>query len=473
MTHKDPMTTLYASLSQRWMPEYVVKTILEVNPGLSAAERATLDKAVPRWVKSSMPSTFAQADDLRKQIGVAEKLFQIEGPDPRLPHQVSAFIEDLRSLLSIEDTDSTPIGGLDFKAQRLNREERRAARRVSSTSTLCRGHRAYNKRFRLLLRLEEKFLAWQRVANLRDLAQIAKSRLATRITEADFSSDVDTACFLAYYTAKLNTRSLFTFGAQPRAFDEIADLLFRRLGAQANWLAVAHIYPQPGVLAHLTEHERGYLLGAWFDVMRRAAVVLKEQADKGGLNLDTLIVRRGNDSSTWNEAAGAFNKAREGWINTLYALNAAALLDAFAPGKALRLMAADVAAGHRLFGSGLEPDTKVWQELPAPWEVVLDESHCDRALIEGACARAGIEGKGWIAPRPKTVVAWTPTPELVHGVIVSSPALAATLKANGYFGGPSKANNVTGVTVPIKREMLDNLTVKASWDEDTFEALDE
>ena len=80
-------------------------------------------------------------------------------------------------------------------------------------------------------------------------------------------------------------------------------------------------------------------------------------------------MRRGNDSSAWNEAAGAFTKAREGWISSLYSMGMANVLDKFCPGNALRLIAADVAYMHRAHGSGgLEPDTRVWNAVPRPWD---------------------------------------------------------------------------------------------------------
>jgi hypothetical protein len=244
---------------------------------------------------------------------------------------------------------------------------------------------------------------------------------------------------LTYMAAKLNVRSLFTWGKQPRAYDDVADMLFRQLGPSANWLAIAYVHPDTAVIEKLSEEAKGRLLGVWFDVMHTAAKILGREAAKGGVDLTGLVVRRGNDSSTWNEAAGAFNKARDGWINTLYAIGASDVLNRFAPPKGLRLMAADVVYMHRSYGSGgLEPDTKVWGELPKLWDVMTGKATCTRMDIEAACTRHGVEGKGWIAPREKHVAAFRPTPDLVHGVVVSSPALAEALYRCGAFSGPSK-----------------------------------
>lgn len=440
---------LFTSISERWMPETVVKTILDARLSeFSKDERKFLSRALPRWAYSSMSSTFAKADDLQKQLAVAETLFGVAAPPAQDAVRVGEYLETLKGILH--------VGGTDFKADRLVREDRKKIAGVP------KGHRAYNKRFRLLHRLCDKCGRWLTVANLRDLAQIAKSRLATRIEEVDFKRDVESACFLAYMVARLNKRSVFTFGRQERPYDEVADFFFKRLGTDASWFAIAHVHSVPEVLAVLLDEERGRLLGLWYSVMVRAARVLENNAAQDRPDLVQMIVRRGNDSSTWNEAAGAFNKARDGWIATLHALGGEALLEQFAPGKALRLMAADVARGHRVYGDGLEPDTAVWGALPKPWEVVLGGTRCTREQIEQACAHYGIVGKGWITPRPKSVAAFKPTPELVHGVVVSSPDLADVLKNLGYFGGSSKATKVRG-GVSVSRNM-DGLTPTVSWD---------
>lgn len=195
--------------------------------------------------------------------------------------------------------------------------------------------------------------------------------------------------------------------------------------------------------------------------MKTAAEHLEMAARANDLDLKSLVVRRGNDSSAWNEAAGAFNKGRDGWINTLYALGMSEVLERFAPGKALRLMAADVVFMHRHFGSGgLEPDTAVWNDLPLPWEVVLGRAQCTRYNIESACRRHGVKSgsKGWISPRPKTVAEFTPTPELVHGVSVGSPHLAFILRRCGYFSGPSKGVKAVA-EIDIDRTVVDDTVV--------------
>ena len=60
--------------------------------------------------------------------------------------------------------------------------------------------------------------------------------------------------------------------------------------------------------------------------------------------------------------------------------------------------------------------------------------------------------KGWIAQRPKgTPVAFTPTPELVHGVIVDDPELARVLRKAGWFSGKKIRTHVTDA-VSVQRD---------------------
>jgi hypothetical protein len=123
----------------------------------------------------------------------------------------------------------------------------------------------------------------------------------------------------------------------------------------------------------------------------------------GRINRRTMVVRRGNDSSTWNAAAGAWNKTREGYVAVLYALNMDAIWERQCLGKVPRLMAGDVTAWHLHSGDDVcHPDVKVWAELPPPWAVLAGEADCTRADVEAACRRFGVDPAqgGCTAPRP-------------------------------------------------------------------------
>jgi hypothetical protein len=127
-----------------------------------------------------------------------------------------------------------------------------------------------------------------------------------------------------------------------------------------------------------------------------------------------------------------------------------AILERQCPGKVLRLMAADVAAWHRVTGGDLDPDTRVWAELPLPWDVLCGEAECSRERVEALCRKHGVDPvkNGWAAPRPgRAVQAFRPTPELVHGVVVASPELATMLRRAGWFSGKSARPVATDVLV--------------------------
>jgi hypothetical protein len=218
-------------------------------------------------------------------------------------------------------------------------------------------------------------------------------------------------------------------------------MLFQRLKRQpdrTNWWAVAHVFPDPVVLARLSDVQKGELLGRWLMLLRDIADLLRQVWQASDIRRESMIVKRGNDSSTWNNTANAWNKARDAWIALLQSMGMEAQLDALCFGKVLRLMAADVARWHRLSGGGLDPNTLVWSELPLPWEVLAGETTCTRQQVEDVCRRHGVDPiqKGWIAPPPgRRVEKFTPTPELVHGVAVADPTLAKVLRRAGWFSG--------------------------------------
>ena len=175
-------------------------------------------------------------------------------------------------------------------------------------------------------------------------------------------------------------------------------------------------------------------------ILEESASRLEVVATRDDLDLEHMIVRAGNDSSTWNSLAGAWNRARDFWIALVYSLAQEDFFDAFLPGKVLRLMAADVAAWHRMKGATVHDDTSVWAALPKPWDVLAGRAGCSRSDIESTCRRFDIdpEQTGWSAPRPRTAVdAWRPTPESVHGVVVRHPELALFLRKVGAFSGKS------------------------------------
>jgi hypothetical protein len=266
-----------------------------------------------------------------------------------------------------------------------------------------------------------------------------KSGLASRLSYENFASDIGSAAFIAYLTARANLRSEFTIDGQQRPYDEVADALFQRLDPRsADWFAIAHVHPVAQVLEHVADEQRGLLLGRWYGILLDVADQLEELWLAHEPDRTTMIVQRGNDSTTWNQTARAWTKARANWFALLEAMGAEEVIQRICPGKVLLLVAADVAAWHRRSGRGLHPDTDVWADLPLPWEVLRGEAQCPQWLVEQVCRRHGVQPErgGWTrARRAARAVPFRATPELVHGVTVADPMLATLLRSAGVFSG--------------------------------------
>lgn len=433
------MEELFATLQQRRRPEDVAQMILDAfRETLSPAEIKLLDKAAAHSLKkgfftaSSMTQDFQRPVTAQRQFDKALELFQQtatwSAAECADGERVAKFVEDLGK------TIRKTFGSSDFKKDRLNTAQRKEA-------GLDLSRRRYNKLFRFLSRFEKKLKTYAREQKKYELMRIGKSRLAIFLPREEFSSDPATAAFISYYSARCNMRSEFTNQSQKRPYDEIADGLFRRLldhPQRTNWWAVAHVYTDRVVLENLTDAQRGTLLGTWFTKLDEIAGLLKEVWEANTFRRASMVVKKGDDSSTWNNTASAWNRAREAWIALLHNMGMEQELDSLCLGKVLRLMAADVVAWHWRSDGELEPDTKVWNEIPLPWEVLAGSAICNRQLVEEICRKHKVDPvkKGWIAPPPeKRVEQFQPTPELVHGVAVSTPHLAAILRKAGWFSG--------------------------------------
>lgn len=438
---RTPLQTLHASLRARRRPEDVAENVREALGGvLTAAESRLLEKAARGSLKrrifgyTSMLEDFARPVGMNRQVARARELFETAYPlNEDLCSNPAAVEEFIRTVGA--EVGKT-FGASDFWLHRLSRPER-----VERGMEISR--RGYNKRFRLLARMEAKLHTLLREIRKREFQMIGKSGLASRLSWEDFSADVDSACFIAYYTARRNLRSEFTVSGQQKAYDEVAEMLFARCrrSGTASWWAIAHAFPRVDVFRHLSEREAGELLGGWFATLQEIGALLEEVWGRSGIDRETMVVRRGNDSSTWNNTAAAWNMARDNWIGLLYALGLEDMLDRFVPGKVMRLIAGDVAFWHSLVGTQKEPNTQVWNELPLPWEVLSGVAACTRPMVEEACRRHGLDPlkSGWMAPRPAGRPArFRPTPELVHGVAVANPYLADFLRKLGYFSGKVK-----------------------------------
>lgn len=332
------MTTieqLYQTLSERRRPEDVAEMVIELTKdSLTTKERLLLEKAAKGSLArnvfgyTSMLQTFAEAKGAGKQIAKAIEIFKLNNKN-KSDYNNQKDIEEFINFASpiIRKT----AGKNDFKADRLNKSQRKE-------SGLDLSKRNYNKKWRLLTRIENKLLKFIRESKKIEFQKIAKHGLAHSLDFTNFSSDINTACFIAYYNSRCNLRSVFTNQSQDRPFDEISEMLLNRCKGEetkffdffrkaktekpnnTNWWAISHIYTSQEVLSNLTDEQKGTLLGKWTTILQNIAELLDEVWSVSNINRETMVVKRGNDSTTWNNTAGAWNKARDNWMNLIYSL---------------------------------------------------------------------------------------------------------------------------------------------------------
>lgn len=432
----DPIKSLYEAIQKRPRPEDVAQLILEIGD-LSPADRRKVEPAARNSLKRAAYAYTSMAQDFARRYGAdrvvsrAAQIFEISDPPSATDCLdvlvVEAFMSRVAKTINVD-------ASRDLRPQRLAKKERREQGIFHK--------RAYNRKFRQLRRLQVRIERMVRTGKLYTAMRIAKSAGATRITEDLLRRDLPTACFVAYMTARMNLRSTFTNTSQVRAYDTVAAALYEHAKRSPTvcWEAMAAVHPEGEVLANLTDEEKGRLLGDWTEILHKLADFLAEIYRENSLDLQRMVVHRGNDSSSWNAAAGAWNKARDHWFSLVYALGLESIITHYCPGKVLRLMAADVVRWHSWGKSdpdaGLHPATFVWRDLPFPWEVFQQKRTCTVDEVIAACRRHNQTTEGWVTPPPKKrPVAYTPTPELVHGVACSSPFLAATLRRAGWFSG--------------------------------------
>lgn len=268
------LTALHQTLSQRRRPEDVAELLLPMLQNhLTPSEQKTLVKAAAgslrrnAWQFTSMREEFALPVGADKQVHKVAELFEYSLPaasevaatplDFADSEQVTKVLQELNPRLA------KTVGQHNYQTDRLDR----AGREKAGLGELSR--RRYNKLFRALRHLEAKqqrliAAVWQR-----ELHMTSKSGFAHELSYAEFAADLFSAAFVAYFTARSNLRSEFTIAGQQRAYDEVADMLFRRCrnGQQpsmlrrlllgeptipppttTSWWAIAQVYPEQEVL---------------------------------------------------------------------------------------------------------------------------------------------------------------------------------------------------------------------------------
>lgn len=298
--------------------------------------------------------------------------------------------------------------------------------------------KGFVKKLRFLANFEQKIERFADVLNLRHAQIQSKSRLSYLIN-GDKLDDVSLA-YVAYLAARGNRRSLFMLGGQSKSFDNISEGLKALIPADANWKEIAYVHPTTEMFARVKEEELGELVGLFHKEMVSASNHLSQLWGSLPQRMrEEMVMVRGVDSSRWNAYAGAYNTMRSAWISASLFSKMGFLFNSYLPGKAPRLMAADIVWWGRNSGEKLHPDTAMFNELPYPWDVISGEEILTREDILAAGVKHGIEDilkTGWVGPRSEveTEVAEI-EPITLHGVAISDPGLYKTLKEHNIFSG--------------------------------------
>lgn len=418
-------TEVYGSMAGRWRPDDVAKALQSIVPDSAAILQPAARHAwygSPHFARNGAPGFASHVINL----SILERL-------PGLGHDVVAAIAELRKMTGLADAE------IDLRDRMPTPIRREALPGMS--------RRQYMKRCRILAALIRKVARQAERGRFVRWTRIAKSGWALDISHDEFLSlSPDARAFVAYYVARRQRQSTFSGTGQDTGWDRVADQLFAKLAVEP-WDVVAKAYPALDVLGRLGEDQRIALLVSAYSELRAMAVAMAALWDELGADPRTMVVESGMNSSDWNAVAGAWNAVRYEWLSLLTSCGRTSDLARFCPGKAMRLMAADVAAWHRVGGVDEGPDVKIFKQLPLPWDVVLGRRTCGEPEVANAAAAAGVDAGTWLAPAlTRSPVATKPTHALVHGVAVSDPGLADLLRRAGWFSGKGSAS-VLGVAV--------------------------
>jgi hypothetical protein len=435
-TISDARNRLKASLSRRESTSDVAQAIL----GLGfLPEHSELHKKLSELAHrgsygyyDTVYDDYDRVDPADSQLETFSELF----PNINLDEALSVTVDHASYVSVHQDLITSALYSLGVPAGLSANQALRERYTLDWTNGLASSKKAFVKRVRFLNSFEEKLGRVADMVELRHAQMQAKSRLAYAV-DADKLDDVSLA-FVAYLAARANRRSLFMLGGQSKAFDDISDALRGMISTDANWEQIAYVSPTMNVFEHLSQDALGRLMGKFHSKMTVAARHL------GALFL-TLPVRmraemvmvKGVDSSRWNAYAGALNTMRSAWISATIAAGFDSVLDKYLPGKAPRLMAADLVWWARNMGQELHEDTRMFAKLPYPWEVINGDKKLNRAKILSVARKANVtnvDETGWVGPRTGVVSEVAAAePITVHGIVVSDPHLAVMLRKSGAF----------------------------------------
>ncbi len=374
--------------ARRPMYEDVAEIILDIiGDNLATQDRVLLARAAKKsvfkeaWAYKTMAPDYSRPHGSMKLVRKAEELFCVDKALTPLE------CEDVKKIRILLNTISNQVGyessRCDFIKDRCNRPERKQLG-IEHTK------RQYNKRWRFLKRMERKISRMEEEDRKYKFLRLGSSALVHQMTEEEIQSDMPTACFIAYYHARLSGPGFL----DTKAYDRVSEMLCRHAMSSetVNLSAIAYIYPGQVVLKKLSEFEKGKLLGVWYNKLSNLAGELKVIWKETGINLTTMNIEKGNDYYTWNLVANAWNRTREHWIEMLYSMRVHGLLHSLCPGRALNLFSSNPYSQGQF-------EKKVWHSIPKPWDVIEGKEQCTKEMIEKKCAENKVSLNKWISTK--------------------------------------------------------------------------
>ena len=215
---------LYQTLKQLKRPEDVAEMILELlNNELSPKEKGFLQKIKEPSLKriiekyASLHQKFGEDKGIKEEIQRAINIFELEieeTADEDEGRVIDNFIKNVSNHIYKE------FGQNNFKENRLNKEEREIL-------DLAISKRKYNKKWRLLQRLEKKLRRYQKKFGEVEFKEVMEKGIFHSLSFEEFSTDLNIACFIAYYNARINLKNIFS-EHQIKAFDNTSNMLLTR-----------------------------------------------------------------------------------------------------------------------------------------------------------------------------------------------------------------------------------------------------